>query len=186
MQLGDSTLMTNPETSDNAGVAVNLLWAGDGNGMATDDGFGHVNGATVTQVATINGGPTQAGEHLIEIEVDLDNNTFDIDVDGVPRAASVPFDNAVNINSIRIYTDEVSNGNFGSRYFDDIFVGTLQGADTWALDSISPDSFEPGILNPGETAQLTGKLVPPMKAGSSGTLAVATSNGVSTTAYFTN
>ena len=186
MQLGDSSLMLDPDVSDNAGVAVNLLWAGDGNGMATDDGFGYVNGATVTQVATVNGGPSTADEHSIEVEVDLNNNTFDISIDGVPRASGVPFDNNVGINAIRIYSDKVSNGSFGSRYFDDILIGKPQGDDTWSVVSISPDDFEPGILNPGETMELSGKLVSAIKSGTSGTVAVVSPNGVAVTAYFPN
>ena len=118
MQLGDSTTMIAPGTSDSTGVAVNLKWAGPNNGMTTDEGFGHVtnSGATTTQVATV------TGSHTIEVVADLNAKTYEIKIDNVSQATGVPFDNDVSINAIRIYADEINQGNFNTRILDDILI----------------------------------------------------------------
>ena len=118
MQLGDSTTMVAPGTSDSTGVAVNLKWAGPNHGMTTDEGFGHVTngGATTTQVATV------TGSHTIEVVADLNAKSYEITIDNVSQATGVPFDNDVSINAVRIYADEVNQGNFNTRVFDDIVI----------------------------------------------------------------
>ena len=58
------------------------------------------------------------------------------------------------------------------------------GNNQWTVNSITPDGFEPGVWNPGESMTLGVKLDPPQKTSTTGTLAVASPNGVSATAYF--
>jgi hypothetical protein len=55
---------------------------------------------------------------------------------------------------------------------------------TWTVASMSPDSFEPGILNPGETATLTLRLSPAVGAGTSNVIVISTENGVTLSAVF--
>ena len=56
----------------------------------------------------------------------------------------------------------------------------------WKKSSITPDEFEPGTWNPGETMTLDAQLDPPQQSATTGTVAVGTPNGVSATAYFSN
>ena len=60
--------------------------------------------------------------------------------------------------------------------------GNLDKGD-WAISSISGDSINPGILDPGETANLTGRLKQPPKQGELGYVTLVTPNGVSASAY---
>ena len=120
MQLGNSALMVDPATSDNTGVAVNLKWAGTNRGMTNDEGFGYVQGAAVTEVAVVSGGP--ANDHTIEVIADLDLNTFTLKIDDVVQASDVAFDNNVNIDAVRIYADEIDDTNFANREFDDLTI----------------------------------------------------------------
>ena len=43
-------------------------------------------------------------------------------VDGITQASGIAFDNNVNIDAVRIYTDELSDSNFGNREFDDMTI----------------------------------------------------------------
>ena len=120
MQLGDTATWVSPSTSDNTGVAVNLKWAGTNDGMTADEGFGYVQGAAVTQVLVVSGGPSN--DHTIEVIADLDLNTFTLKIDDVTQASDVAFDNNVNINGVRIYTDALVTTNFNNREFDDLTI----------------------------------------------------------------
>lgn len=62
-------------------------------------------------------------------------------------------------------------------------AGPLDGE--WTVDSIQPDAFEPGILNPGETATLTVELSPAAAAGQTHQFILTTDNGINATALFT-
>ncbi|MHC4511735.1 MAG: DUF11 domain-containing protein, partial [Planctomycetota bacterium] len=125
MQLGDSATMVDPAISDSTGVAVNLKWASPSYGMTNEAGFGYVtgDGSTTQEVQVLNGG----GDHTIEVIADLDFNTFDLSIDGQPCATTsscgIAFDNNVDIDAIRIYTDELSTFNgFTASEFDDILI----------------------------------------------------------------
>jgi hypothetical protein len=59
-------------------------------------------------------------------------------------------------------------------------------ANTWTLLSIVDDAFEPGILNPGETAQLRLDLNPGIAAGESNSLVISTELGSTVEAAFTS
>ena len=120
MQLGNSATMVDPATSDNTGVAVNLKWGSPNRGLTNDEGLAYVQGAVVTEVAVVSGGPS--GDRTIEVIADLDLNTFKLKVDGITQASGIAFDNNVNIDAVRIYTDELSDSNFGNREFDDMTI----------------------------------------------------------------
>jgi len=119
IQLGDSNLMVSPDTSDNTGVAANTKWASPNHGMTNQQGFGYVNGSSVTEVEVVSGPTT------ISIIANLNSNTFDLDIDpsdGMVEAQAIAFDNNVDIDTLRIYTNLVNDNNFSSREFDDIVV----------------------------------------------------------------
>ena len=60
------------------------------------------------------------------------------------------------------------------------------GNNQWKKTSVSPDDFEPGAWNPGETVTLDARLDPAPQTGTTGTVAVGTPNGVLVTGYFPN
>ena len=134
MQLGNSATMVDPATSDNTGVAVNLKWAGTNRGMTNDEGFGYVQGAAVTEVLVVSGGP--ANDHTIEVIADLDLNTFELKIDDVTQASGVAFDNNVNIDAVRIYSDEIDDSNFANREFDDMTIA-LVSTDVTPPDAVA-------------------------------------------------
>jgi archaellum component FlaF (FlaF/FlaG flagellin family) len=74
----------------------------------------------------------------------------------------------------------------GSRYVRWIpyTSGALQ-SNTWTVASISNDVFEPSILNPGEVMEMQIRVNPPLGAGTTGWVVVATENGVTVSAYVT-
>jgi archaellum component FlaF (FlaF/FlaG flagellin family) len=74
----------------------------------------------------------------------------------------------------------------GSRYVRWIpyTAGALQ-SNTWTVASISNDVFEPNILNPGEVMEMQIRVNPPLGAGTTGWVIVATENGVTVSAYVT-
>lgn len=63
---------------------------------------------------------------------------------------------------------------------------SLSSTNQWSIQSILPDTFEPGILNPGERAILRLVLEPTANLGTYGTLHISTNNGVTTSGVFLN
>ena len=62
--------------------------------------------------------------------------------------------------------------------------GALE-SNTWTVESISNDTFEPNVLNPGEILEMQIRINPPIGAGSTGWIIVSTENGVTATASVT-
>jgi hypothetical protein len=63
-------------------------------------------------------------------------------------------------------------------------AGALQ-SNTWTVASIANDAFEPDVLNPGEVMEMQIRVNPPLGAGTTGWVIVATENGVTVSAYVT-
>lgn len=59
------------------------------------------------------------------------------------------------------------------------------GNDQWTIASISPDTFNPGLWDPGERATIKLKVAPSVQNGSVATVVLATPNGVSNSISFT-
>ena len=74
----------------------------------------------------------------------------------------------------------------GSRYVRWVpyTSGELE-SNTWTVASIANDAFEPDVLNPGEVLELQIRVNPPLGAGTTGWVIVATENGVTVSAYVT-
>jgi flagellar protein FlaF len=62
--------------------------------------------------------------------------------------------------------------------------GPLQ-SNTWTVQSISGDTFEPGIFNPGETLDMQIRLNPAVGESTTNWVIISTKLGVSVSAYFT-
>ena len=58
------------------------------------------------------------------------------------------------------------------------YIDGSPGNDEWNNGTTTPDSFHPGIWDPGETITLEAIINPPQQGGTTGTLHVATPNGV--------
>ena len=59
-------------------------------------------------------------------------------------------------------------------------------SDSWDLDAIEDDEFEPGLLNPGETADLVIELAEPALAGQTNRIVIVSDAGVVTSTPFTS
>ena len=57
-------------------------------------------------------------------------------------------------------------------------------ADTWTTGTFTNDVFEPGILNPGESMEVTVRVNPPVGAGTTNRAVIGTENGVTLQTYF--
>ncbi len=83
------------------------------------------------------------------------------------------------------YTDVVV------QYIDDVgayhirwlpYTGGALSANTWTVNSITNDVFEPGLLNPTEQMQIQLRINPVIGCGTTGTMIFTTEQGVTTTA----
>ncbi len=66
------------------------------------------------------------------------------------------------------------------------FEAVALSADAWTVDSIDDDAFEPGLINPGETAQLTVKLAEPVTTGGIHRIVIVSEAGAVASAPFTS
>lgn len=66
------------------------------------------------------------------------------------------------------------------------YVSTTPTAGTWSIDFIDGDDFEPGILNPGETAHLRVELDSPAESGLTNTVIIASETGSTVSAPFSS
>ncbi len=121
IQLGDSNSMLAPAVDNDAGIGVNLKWAGPNHGMINHEGLGSVDNGATTEAAVV------SGTTDLRIVASLMTYTYDIIVDSSTVASGIPFDNNVPLNTLRIYTDGLNQSNFVQREFDDIAIseGTL-------------------------------------------------------------
>ena len=66
------------------------------------------------------------------------------------------------------------------------FAGGAPAADAWDIVSIEADLFEPGLLNPGETAEVVVHLSEPALEGQTHRIVIVSDAGVVTSAPFTS
>jgi len=130
MQLGDSASLGASHTT---GVAVSLIWTDPGNGITDHEGFGTSDGATYTQIGVVTGpdGYNDGGDATVTVSVDLDANTYDITItgdglfSGTGTATGVAFDNNVDIDTVRFYTNSLNIANFNHHEIDDVLIKTV-------------------------------------------------------------
>jgi hypothetical protein len=97
--------------------------------MTNHEGFGYVQGASVTEVAIVSD-----NNAIIEVIADLDSNVFNLTIDGNLEASNVAFDNNVTIDAVRLYTDELNQNNFNLREFDDLVIQKKGNTTNYELD----------------------------------------------------
>lgn len=66
------------------------------------------------------------------------------------------------------------------------YASTTPTAGSWGVDSIDGDDFEPGILNPGETAHFHVELETPALAGQTNTIIIGSETGSTVSAPFSS
>jgi thrombospondin type 3 repeat protein len=116
MQLGAGALMSNNNPMEQ-GVAVNLIWGSPSHGLTTHEGLGYVVDGNVTQFAEVSGGSVP-----ITVLVDLDGQTYSVNVGG-QQVANVPFAEYIStIDTVRFFAHELSRVNFALREIDNVEV----------------------------------------------------------------
>ncbi len=114
IQLGEADLMNDNSPLED-GVAVNLKWAGTAGGMSAEETFGYVNNSSATSLAVA------SGEVKVEVQIDLDSNTYSLNVGGT-TASAIPLENNVDIDRIRIFTRNMNGSDFSSSSIDNIRI----------------------------------------------------------------
>jgi len=133
MQLGDSASLDAPPISNGrTGVAVNLKWGGPNAGLSAHETLSYYNGASLNAggvgVVSGDGGYNNGGAARVTVTADLDANTFDISVtgdgliSGTGTATGIAFNNNVDIDTVRIYAEEVSDDDIVGKMIDDLVI----------------------------------------------------------------
>lgn len=76
------------------------------------------------------------------------------------------------------YIDDV--GGYNIRWL--AFTGGALSSNTWTVNAITNDVFEPGLLNPTEDMQIQLRINPVIGCGTTGTMIFTTEQGVTSTA----
>lgn len=66
------------------------------------------------------------------------------------------------------------------------YSNTAASNNDWTVMSVSGGAFEPGILNPGETAQIEVHFVPPIKQQQTNYISISVDNGATVSAPFSS
>jgi len=111
MQLGKSVLMDNNNQSN--GVGVNLVWTQLNNIHQT---LGYQQQGVDTALLVMSG-PTS-----VSVLVNLDNKTYDVSVNGSIVQTGIVFDNDVDIDTVRFFTDVLNDFYFSGRCFDNLVL----------------------------------------------------------------
>lgn len=132
MQLGDGELM-NPESQD-SGAGINLVWT---NLNGVHQTLAYRKGGTDTSLTIL------SGTAEISILADLDAKIYQISIDGSLVQAGIPFDNLVNLDSLRFFTDGLNEAYFSGRCFDNVQVMTLEEPSTQTPTSTPAETLTP-------------------------------------------
>ena len=111
MQLGKSVLMDNNSQSN--GVGVNLVWTQLNNIHQT---LGYQQQGVDTSLLVMSG-PTS-----VSVLANLDNKTYDVSVNGSIVQTGIVFDNDVDIDTVRFFTDVLNDFYFSGRCFDNLVL----------------------------------------------------------------
>ena len=111
MQLGEGAQMS--DNNADVGVGVNLIWTQIG---GSHEILAYRNSGSNTALATVSGAAT------VKIVAGVDSHTYDVYVNGVLIQAGVVFDNLVNLDTVRYFTDKLNEVNFLGRAFDNVTV----------------------------------------------------------------
>jgi hypothetical protein len=111
MQLGDGALMSNVDQG--VGVGVNMVWTRF-NGI--DETLCYREGGGVSALTVL------SGTANVTVEVDLDQYTYEVAIDGSVVGSQVPFDNLVGLDTVRFFVDTIGDENFSGRSFDSVVL----------------------------------------------------------------
>ena len=112
MQLGDGSLMRDDTWDD--GVGVNLRW---GSIAGEHEQLAYRRDGVNTALAPVSGLTT------IRVTADLDTRTYAVTVAGTLVGAGIAFDEAIGaLDTVRFFTDAVSEVHFSGRRFDDVQI----------------------------------------------------------------
>ncbi len=135
------------------------------------------------------------GQHIKQVEARTGEQartrltivSASLDAPGTTLTVQLRDDGSTNISSwsaldvlVSYYTGPSSRVDAWIPYVD----GGLS-PNTWTVVSITSDAFEPGILNPGETATIEVGLSPAVASGTTNEVVIATDGGVTVSAPFT-
>jgi hypothetical protein len=117
MQLGEGSLMD--DSSQDGGIGVNLVWT-------------NLDGIHET-LASRNGGIDSAmtvlkGSAAISVLADLDTQSYQLSIGGDLIQSGIPFDNTVNLDTLRFFTDGLNEKFIRGRCFDDLRIETITDA----------------------------------------------------------
>jgi hypothetical protein len=111
MQLGEGMMMS--DADQNGGVGINLVWSNIGRIHQT---LGYRQAGVDTPLSVL------SGQATLQVEANLDNHTYTILVDGIILREGIPFDNLVNLDTVRFLTHSLDEVNFEGRCFDNLMI----------------------------------------------------------------
>ncbi len=152
MQLGEGELMS--EGNPDSGVGVNLVWTQiDG----VHEMLAYRDGGENTPLRAV------SGVTNFEILVDLESRSYDLSLDGISVQSGIPFDNPVNLDTVRFMTDGLNEIYFNERCFDNLSVESIMPEFTPSPTPL-PSSTTTGTASPAatqtDTPQPTGTNTP--------------------------
>ncbi|HET9237104.1 MAG TPA: choice-of-anchor D domain-containing protein [Oligoflexus sp.] len=108
-QLGRCDLMDN-DSSNESGIAVNLVWGGVNAGMTSENSLGYrlANGTTTT-LGTVN-----SGQASINVDLDFTTKTFKI-TSPLGTTGSIAFQNDVAVDCVKFMAKNINSQNFPRR-----------------------------------------------------------------------
>jgi PKD repeat protein len=136
MQLGDGAAMTN--SSQDGGVGVNLVWTSL---PRTQEILGYRRSGALTNLQVVSG-----AVHL-SVLADLNTDTYQVLVGGTSIGSGIPFDKAVDLDTVRLFTDGLNETSFSGRCFDNLTIEVPGSAGT-----------APVITSPAVTAGTVGQV----------------------------
>jgi archaellum component FlaF (FlaF/FlaG flagellin family) len=115
---------------------------------------------------------------IVSVTLDAERDTLDVNLknDGQSRLALY--------SRFDVILDYRAAGVAASAWLP--YEPTPPVAGAWSLISIEDDSFEPGLLNPGETALLRLELAAPLDAGETNRVVIVSETGAAVSAPFSS
>ena len=108
-----------------------------------------------------------------------DGTTLTVDVDNAGNTSISDY------NEMDLIVEYPETGTLTMQYQRLAYVAASPGAGEWTDTSRTPDQFQPGTWDSGETLRITAIVSPVQASGTTGTVAVASPNGVAATGTFT-
>ncbi|HEX6302799.1 MAG TPA: hypothetical protein VFZ76_01310 [Anaerolineales bacterium] len=127
MQLGDSTLMD--DGAQDSGVGVNLVWTQIG---GLNESLGWRDNGVNTALTPL------SGAHSVSVEADLEAKKYQVSVDGAVVASGLPFEQPVNVDTVRIFTSALDETNFAGRCFDNLRLKLIDSVPTATPTTLPP------------------------------------------------